>query len=216
MRTKSHFTMIELMLALGVCVIGICGVMVLFPIGANASRDAAMETYAANAADQMLNYLKYVITSDNEKWVDDYIKEASPSDVNTLPESMSSIDLADVILDTTVWARPAAPMGSITKNVFRYTGDATVKGVYQLISFRNDQTTGVDQTTDVAINSPLIDFRAIMNVWRQQVSMSSTYALPWNMAVQLNVEVSWPAALPYDARQKSRYVLEVFNPNFIP
>ena len=50
MKHKLPFTMVEILLALGVCVIGICSIMVLFPIGATASRDAAMETYAANAA----------------------------------------------------------------------------------------------------------------------------------------------------------------------
>lgn len=209
MKCKIPFTMVEILLALGVCAIGICGVMVLFPIGANASRDAAMETYAANAADQMLNYLKFVITSDNDKWVNDYIKEALPTAANTLPESKPATSLAKGVLDTSAWARPPSPMDSITKNVFRYTGDATVSGVYQLINFREDQT------ADVAIDSSLIDFRAIMNVWRQQVMIGSV-TLPWNMAVQLNLEVSWPASLPYPARQKSHFILEVFNPNFTP
>ena len=55
-----------------------------------------------------------------------------------------------------------------------------------------------------------------MNAWRQQVPISGSLNLDYKMAVQLNVEVSWPANLPYAARQKSHYVLEVFNPNFTP
>jgi competence protein ComGF len=39
---KRHpFNLIELMLALGVIVIGLVSVLALFPIGANANRDAA-------------------------------------------------------------------------------------------------------------------------------------------------------------------------------
>ena len=63
MKRKHPFNMIEIMLALGVCAIGIASIMVLFPVGSAATRDAAMETYAAHAADQMLHMLKYQMTT---------------------------------------------------------------------------------------------------------------------------------------------------------
>ena len=202
MKYKFPFTMVEILLALGVFAIGICSVMVLFPIGANASRDAAMETYAANAADQMLNYLKYEITRNNSTYWDEYI-QGTPATANTLDttnpagKEISPYDM----LSTSVWP---TSMGTVANNVFRHQ---TNTGVYQILSCRN---------ATPAVNSTEIDFRAIMNVWRQQVTISSSVTLPLNMAVQLNVEVSWPASLPYAARQKSLYVLEVFNPNFTP
>ena len=70
MKRHHPFNLVEILIALGVTVIGICSIMVLFPIGANASSNAAMETYAANAADQMLNYLKFQITASETKWKD--------------------------------------------------------------------------------------------------------------------------------------------------
>lgn len=202
MQKRHPFTMVEILLALGVCAIGICSVMVLFPIGANASRDAAMETYAANAADQMLNYLKYEITNTSSVNWDKYILDA-PATAYTLDTTnpASKEGTPYDLLSTTVWPDP---MGTVATNVFKHQ---TNKGVYQIISCR-DATPDVDSTE--------IDFRAIMNVWRQPVSISSTVTLLYNMAVQLNVEVSWPANLPHAARQKSHYVLEVFNPNFTP
>ena len=57
-KSTSLFTLVEILIAMGVCVIGVCSIMVLFPIGATASRDAAMVGYAANAADQMLHFAK--------------------------------------------------------------------------------------------------------------------------------------------------------------
>ena len=51
--------MVEILLALGVVAIGICSVMVLFPVGANAGRDASMETYAADLAEQTLHLAKF-------------------------------------------------------------------------------------------------------------------------------------------------------------
>jgi len=211
MKYKLPFTMVEIILALGVCVIGICSIMVLFPIGANASRDAAMETYAANAADQMLNYMKYEITKKSENW-NKYIKDGFDPD-NTLDtgnpkdEGSSPADL----LSTSIWPNS---MGVIASNVFRHHSK---KGVYQIISSRDADQENMD------VSSPNVDFRAIMNVWRDQIKFTTgkpppkdIYGLPFDMAVQLNVEISWPAALPYPARQKSHYVLEVFNPNFTP
>lgn len=55
---KHNFNLVEILLALGVVAIGICSVMVLFPIGANANHDASMETYAADVADQILRIVK--------------------------------------------------------------------------------------------------------------------------------------------------------------
>jgi len=205
MKYKHPFTMVEILLALGVCAIGICSIMVLFPIGANASRDAAMETYAANAADQMLNYLKYEITSDNDKWLE-YIQGQPTATSNTLDNinpSGKEISPYDLLNTATVWQ--STPLGTtVANNVFQHKDN---KGVYQILSCRN-------ATPDVT--SSEVDFRAIMNVWQRPVVISSTVTLPDLMAIQLNVEVSWPASLPYAARQKSLYVLEFFNPSFTP
>ena len=59
MKKQHPFNMVEILLALGVIAIGICSVMVLFPVGANASRDSIMEEYAATSAEQMLNMINF-------------------------------------------------------------------------------------------------------------------------------------------------------------
>ena len=59
MKKQHPFNMVEILLALGVVAIGICSVMVLFPVGANASRDSIMEEYAASTAEQMLNMINF-------------------------------------------------------------------------------------------------------------------------------------------------------------
>ncbi|MBR6373370.1 MAG: hypothetical protein IKS20_09335, partial [Victivallales bacterium] len=66
---RSAFTLVEVLLALGVVVIGICSIMVLFPVGANATRDASMETYSANSVEELLTGIKYQILQ-NGKWTD--------------------------------------------------------------------------------------------------------------------------------------------------
>ena len=184
---KHHpFTMVEILLALGVCAIGICSVMVLFPIGANASRDASLETYSANAADQLLHYLKYQITDSQANW-DTYIAQipdAKPGDPETL--------VPDAPAD---WTALPTDLGS---NIFKHS----TAGIYQIINDRNS-TPAVDNTAS-------IDSRMLVYLWREEVMTGVTYAT----AVRLLLEATWPAELLYNARQKSVFVLEVFKPAF--
>jgi len=183
--------MIELMLALGVCVIDICGVMVLIPIGTNASRDAAMETYAANAADQMLHLLKLQLTNDADanSWT------AKITGPEALPLSNPASANENLKHDDADWNSVAEVD---MENVFAYNSP----GIYQIIS---------DRGATVSLSSSEIDFRAIIFVWRSDISLSGG-VVPQHIGITLNTEVTWPAELPYSARQKAHYVLEVFNP----
>ena len=138
--------------------------MVLFPIGANASRDAAMETYAANAADQMLNYLRYRINQNNAQW-EAYIITAGTSLPDKNPCNIEDPEAPYDLQKNTVWP---SSLSGIADNVFEH---ASNKGVFQVISSR-DPTPEVD--------SPNVDFRAIMNVWRSDVvSQGHAFTLTW-------------------------------------
>lgn len=61
---KNFFTLVEVLIAMGICVVGLCSVVVFFPIGATASRNASMASYAANVAVQILDFAKVCIESD--------------------------------------------------------------------------------------------------------------------------------------------------------
>ncbi|MDQ0291065.1 type IV pilus modification PilV family protein [Oligosphaera ethanolica] len=178
MKRKHPFNMIEIMLALGVCAIGITSIMVLFPVGSAATRDAAMETYAAHAADQMLHMLKYkMITS----WDTGIVPATNPQD--------------DSITTGAGWGGAEPEMDTIFKH-------STASGVYQVIS---------DRGTTPSLTSENIDFRSIMFVWLTDISIVGNQ----NIGITLNIEVTWPAELPYASRQKGYYSLEVFNPNYV-
>lgn len=202
MKRKHPFNMIEIMLALGVCAIGITSIMVLFPVGSAATRDAAMETYAAHAADQMLHFVKYQATNDWDTWVINNTE---------IPASMTpdAIPLAD-LADTTKWAyTDNAELG------YGFYKSSTVAniGVYQLISARGlDPTDVIDSATDVPpVNSDTIDFRGLVFVWKEQISVNS-FSVPYSMGVKFNIKVVWPAELPAPSRQDALYSLEVFKP----
>jgi len=61
---KNFFTLVEVLIAMGICVVGLCSVVVFFPIGANASRNASMASYAATVAEQILDFAKVCIETD--------------------------------------------------------------------------------------------------------------------------------------------------------
>ena len=188
MRTKHCFNMVEIMLALGVCAIGVCSIMVLFPVGSTATRDAAMETYAAHAADQMLHFMKYSMQLDNSTWKN-VITTKLPA---AKPDSSSVVDLVSG------WDSASSDFPTI----FPKSG---TPGVYQIISWRGSGTPSLS-------TSGQIEFRAIMNVWYESTQLTG---VDQYFAVRLNAEVCWPAELPPASRQRVTYSLEVFNPNYL-
>ena len=188
MRTKHCFNMVEILLALGVCAIGVCSIMVLFPVGASATRDAAMETYAAHAADQMLHYLKYQLTEGGlwEELTDGDETQILP-DLASDPRNSTDNNNLDAL--SASWS--STPVTNFD-NIFAHTNN---NGIYQIQSIR----------------SGVADFRAIMFVWRSDISILGEGRQ--EVGVTLNVEVTWPAEIPYANRQRALYCLEVFNPN---
>ncbi len=67
---KRHFTLVEVLIAMGVCVVGVCSIMALFPVGLANSRDAGMAGQAASTADQMLHLMKAIIVNENNNETD--------------------------------------------------------------------------------------------------------------------------------------------------
>ena len=231
MNVSRRYNLVEVILALGVVAIGVVSIMALFPIGANASRDASMETYAANVSDEMLQFVKYrlkqVDDDDDQSKIDDRWKDlvgdtgASGAITETKP-SKSKLDVDVTKLDDTgVWKTPdTAIFGDIFESTHTIYQHDTDKQVFQLLSHRNSDdiklgdTNDSDPTKDFARN---VDFRAIAYIWKEQIVMDQTQAsddakIPYTSGARIIVRVTWPAELPYDARQKADYVLEVFKP----
>lgn len=203
MRRKQVFTMVELLIALGVCAIGICSIMVLIPVGASATRDAALETYAAQAAEQLLNYLEYSATLSAVDWNN----TVGTSDSGLITEvKPKAADLEFTITDLN---DPDKWEKTFADNIYRKRTDSEDQLVYLILSHRNEE--GV-YLGDKTFKLEKIDFRAILAVWKEQISVNGI-EIPYETGVRLNIEVSWPSEIPYGARQKALYCLEVFNPH---
>lgn len=205
MKRKHPFNMIEIMLALGVCAIGITSIMVLFPVGSAATRDAAMETYAAHAADQMLHFMKYRITVDGTKW-EEIISDATAPEISDVIPPDSDYNLAH-LNNSTYWTTDSLWASELLGTVYQNNANTQT---YQIMSHRNppDKKLG-DPSTEFDVSK--IDFRGILTIWKEQIVVNST-PIPYTMGVKLNIKVAWPAELPVASRQEAYYSLEVFKP----
>ena len=207
--------MVEILLALGVIAIGICSVMVLFPVGANASRDSIMEEYAATSAEQMLNMINFRLhmydagTGSTTKYWNDYIgttPEGNGSLTTGSTGRPSDTDIAALDLsDATGWSSgTTALLGgtALQGSIFAQSGSSNT--YFQIVVHKDEDNASLN-----AIDESKIDFRALAVFWVDKVNFNGT-PLDYTYAARLNLEVSWPVEIPYASRQKAYYTLEVF------
>lgn len=195
---QQQFNMIEVLLAIGVVAIGVVSVMALLPYGLTANRDAAAETYAANAAEHLLHSLKYTVEQSGN-WAL-YI-DGNTKLTDTRPANLNTAVAAEV-----TGAGVFGSAGTIHEDPV-----AANLGIYHILSFLdgngNDSLDGVET----------VDFRCIAGVWKSSITIDATNSVPRAMGVTLNVEVQWPAEISNrpdgTGRRKRLYTLELFNPN---
>ena len=172
---------------MGLIAFGIVSTLGLLPVGLSASRDAIAESYAADSADMFLHYLSAQLRNPQN----DYGNWALYG--QALPESRPGPT------EPTSWSE--------------WHSDAT--STFSMGGSGNEYYKVMIGTSGAATH----DFAAIYRVWREPV-IHTVYEdgswieteLPDSEALALNIEVSWPASLPYERRYKSQYRLEVFKP----
>jgi len=204
-RIRIHpFNMVKIVLAIGVIAIGVVSILTLFPVGLKTGRDAMATDYSAQAADEMLHWLEQQVrvkTSSYDGWVD-YINRTSPPP--KLPEvgSTPSPDDFDV----------ASATGHNAECTLYWKGTGS-NTVYKLIRYV-DQPGGTANQYDPGTD--ILDYSAIAIVWRSKVTVPTPTGpkqLGYGIAARINVEISWPAQIPYPRREKRVFSLELFNRN---
>lgn len=193
--TARPFNLIEITLALGVIAIGIVAILGLFPVGANASRDAMGQTTAAQTADEMLAFIEQTIRA---CWpLDDAAWDALLPDTDNKPTPET---------DMNNFESSAQP--GTNGMIYAHQTDA---GQYRLIRFVNvDGVT--DGNGDAVYNeaTDIKDFDAVMILWRSQVDVAGT-DIEYDYAVGINAELTWPAGIPLQSRERKAFYLELFN-----
>ena len=211
--TKKHpFTMIEILLALGVAAIGICSIMVLFPVGANASRDTAMETYCANTAEELLHYYQRLLQRPNEnKWAT-YVTSNGIKDNSA--ESIDDYKLTEangnLVTKTggTQWGR-GSTADDAKKIENNFPNLATTSGyahAFLLTDLSKDDT--FDSSTTLAD----INWAAIIVITKHKLNLNGTNTALNNDAIVLQADVTWPAQADAANRKTVTYILEVCKP----
>lgn len=195
-----RFNLMEVMIALGLIAIGLVSVMGLLPIALVSSRDAMALTSAAESADLLLNQLRA------------QLKEPGEWD----PEGMFVSKGAANGLKQNIWG-----IGANTKEPVQGTGGSIIelqKGAYRLIRYSRLPDAGETGDESLSKNenynpaTDVLDFSADAVLWMEKVKIGST-EVPYDVAVALKLEVSWPSNLSYERRYKSKYTLEIFRNN---
>ena len=208
---KKAFTLVEVLMAMGICVIGVCSIMVLFPVGATASRDAAMASYASNTAEQILSFAKMCIEEDNgtdgyrafnaftgwsvdntTSYSDGTPKETAPDDYekdekkfNLKTEFNYSGKIASVI------------------DTFLTNDGTTITPLYNGTVYHFDFTSGNG-------SDKYSDFNCYASVYAKPVYADKDQTFKMPFAAELHVEISWPAELDYSKRHKRDFSLNVY------
>lgn len=181
---RNFFNMVEVALALAVIGIGLAGIMSLFPVGIQSSRDAISESYAANAGEQMLRYFQNL---SRYNW----------SAMTSLPTSKPA-DRGSAFWKTDDWGV------AIKDNIY----NPPVNGIFGV---KQGLVTGnnYDFVGEIRVWKTPIEFEYLKNTTTGATATFTDAACA--KAMGLNIELSWPVAKPYDARKKSHFYLEVHN-----
>jgi len=182
------FSLIEVVLGLGLISVGVLRVVGLLPFGLSATRNSIAESYAADSADQFLHFLAMRLkssTNDYQAW-DDFGKKLPTTKPSATEPSQT----------WTEWY-------SEDTATFWYAGSHSEY-------YKVEQKAAGSDTPDFAavyrVWRGSVSASAYVNGTWQTTTLSDDEAL------SINVEISWPLVLSYQRREKALYSLEVYKP----
>ena len=195
---KHPFNMIEISFALLVIAIGVTTIFGLIPIGSLAHASAVNQNQAADAAENSLNLLAAEV---QRNWA----TLITANGIVTQPDTTGSsipMDSDDAGGFLTSWEHVADSSNISTNKAGLYEFTGTSSGSH----YRFIQVTTMSDGTKVR------DFDGIVRVWQSTVSTHGYdgSADTRKNVVMLNVEISWPASMLYEQRDRTYYKMEVF------
>lgn len=209
---STPFTLVEVLIAMGICVIGICSIMVFFPVGANASRNASMASFASNAGDQFLSFSRSCIEEDrvgNGYAAFHYFTGWNPGDLSTYTPGTKVEPAPD---DKDQDGNLDADFGGLLANDNAF-GKRMQEFFKEMLDNESVTITPIqgrvyyfDFTTKDGAET-YSDFNCYASLWATPVEANGV-KIPF--AAKLHLELSWPAELPYDRRQTREFTLDVF------
>lgn len=225
--TKFRFNLIEIALSMAVIAIGLSSILVLFPIGINASKESIADNNLPDAAEYVLSLFRAGVMSDwyrNSNDFFDNIKSDKPSETDIDGEHTWSVFLPKTPEDKNIQKanflesnpEPGKPRIYLYQQVSaleqpdgstEYVPDfsamilvwkSPIKNLYNY-DWENDKMVEIKESVTDGTDGNGLSTEKLMNTY--------------HYACQLNVEFSWPADIPYKNRSKRMYVLDLCNMN---
>lgn len=193
---RKFFNMIEVTLAIAVVGLGMTGIMALFPVGFQASRDSIGDNYSADAGEQFLSYLGRTCQTNWTTLIHDGTTPGS------IPEGYASgTNIPSLPTNTDLWT-------PVIGNIFYVD---TILAHRDIFGIKQPATGNPDFTAHIKVwKSPITN----MNIGGASGISIPYYDAVYNIgAARLNVEISWPVEKPYTAREKRFFCLELFKQN---
>ncbi|WP_176012350.1 hypothetical protein [Victivallis sp. Marseille-Q1083] len=210
-----RFTIVEVALAIAVLVLGISAIMVLFPVGLNATSNAVGDNLAGDIADSFIPYLRGRLdkAKRNGSYNNEFLKVLIDADAPNAfftekrSEMMNGwdIDGAEKAIDGAWKEHEKDPLQVEPIKNYLFAGDYDQQGIYRFWKVTYDD-----------VGNYSLDFDAIIRVWTEKISglkveNYTTDYLDYQYGAGIFVEVSWPAEKPYKNREKRVYYFEYFN-----
>jgi uncharacterized protein (TIGR02598 family) len=185
--SRSGFSLVEVMLAIGIVAFAVVGVLTAFPVGIEAARDSRDENTAALIADDVFTRLRSQTFGGSA---------VAGGSAFALPESTWTKRANGLRQDYTSWTS--------LNNMLHYArdgrlanADSTPDGKAPTSSYKGDEGYFA-----VRVYSNADPFNALSNYYQAQREDDSVIRL-YGLACVI-VEVSWPARTPYNNRKFKR------------
>jgi type II secretory pathway pseudopilin PulG len=229
-----RFNLIEIALALVILAVGLSSVMVLFPVGMKASRAGVADNNLADVAERVAAYVQSKYTSP-EMWEKNgtFTNESKISTFNPEPVgSPSSGDFGDTEADG-VDGLIEKVDGTNTYFLYRQYSEAATGADddKRPIDFEAIVRVGWDSETlkeqyypDLAGTDPPPQYKDYSRTPAAGVEDLPTSPMDGKAAEAilnfccraLIIEISWPADVPWESRERRIFRVEMFNENFVP
>ena len=212
-----EFNLVEIALAIAIIAIGISQILVLFPIGLNTNKEASADNNMADIGEYLMSYLRAGYEAD--------LTRPAASKKFNLPTSLSDLEAGDEGLDVNNVPTAWVPLDSKTQaascfyrsnNVFLFQQKSLVEGTY-IADFSVIAKVWSDTKFDIYLPDIYHQFTSTAPHYASSANLNaggtslSTYLTTKNIIRAFNIELSWPAEIPYAEREKKVFRFELFN-----
>lgn len=229
--------MVEIALAMAIIAIGLSSILVLFPVGINANKAAIADNNLTDVAEYMISYMRagcaaeWRNIAENPTTANYFFSNGM---MNNLDDVRGGNDAYPDDSTDSKFTESWTPFGSSTggTRLYRCTEpDSNGVFLFRQVSLLTDQ----DGTTEIEVP----DFSAVIKIWKDDMDFFvpnaySPATIPYEKLSEIGdvsglnwddlrehlenhygkalcLELSWPAEVPYENREKRVFRFEVFN-----